>query len=505
MSQALIELDEPFIRVPSPDEAEPYLGPEHTWATQQAKRLAEIKVAQGYEIHRFAPQQVPAPGKQWMAASNRADILVFGGAAGCSKSYYLLLELMRHVRNGKARSIIFRRTYSQVFQPGGLWDVSAEIFPNFGGRAREGEADYLFESGYKIKFAHLQHDKDRYTWQGAQGDVWLYDEGTHFSEEQVFYTGISRGRSRSGMKPYVRITCNPDPDSWLRRWVDWWIDADGWPIPERDGVLRYFVKDGDNLIWGDSHADIMRQMPGINPVRIKSFSFISAKLSDNPILMNLDPAYEGNIDALSYVERMRLKGNWNIKASGGNFFKHEYFRIIDNLPPLVQLIRHWDLAATEPSQQNPDPDWLVGTLMGVTADFDLVIVDRVKVRVTPGRVDSTIERAASQDYQQFSHRYTVGIEQEGGSSGKKDAERYVRMLKQRVWIHKPDASKEVRARGPSSHAEHCGILLMRGDWNDDFIRQLCAFPNGAHDDDADSLSGGFLFLQENKSRKLSGW
>ena len=502
MAAILLNKDDlPETRVPDQDEQEPDLGPVYNWQTAQAKRLAEIKIAEGHEISRFAPQ----PGKQWMAAACSADILVYGGAAFGGKSFLILLDALRHVRNGMARTVVFRRTYSQIFQPGGLWDVAAEIYPKFGGVSRESQVDYTFESGYKIKFAHLQHEKDRYTWQGAQGDVWLYDEGTHFTEDQVFYTGISRGRSRSGMRPYVRITCNPDPNSWLRRWVDWWIGPDGWPDPERDGVIRYFVKEGDTVVWGDSPEEIMRKMPGIKPVRIKSFCFISSTIYDNKIGMSLDPAYEGNIDALSYVERMRLKGNWNIKAGGGNFFREKYFRIIDNLPDLRLVIRHWDMAATEPTPENPDPDWLCGTLMGITKNFDLVIIDRIKERVTPGRVDAIIQRAAEQDFQQFRHRYSVGIEQEPGSSGKKEAERYVRMLRQKVWVHRPDQSKEVRARALSAHAEHCSILVMRGHWNDDYIKELCAFPDAAHDDQVDSSTGGFQYFQENKGRDLSGY
>lgn len=52
-----------------------------------------------------------------------------------------------------------------------------------------------------------------------------------------------------GVNPYIRCTCNPDPDSFVAALVEWWIEQDpaspryGLPIPERDGVLRYFIRD----------------------------------------------------------------------------------------------------------------------------------------------------------------------------------------------------------------------------------------------------------------------
>lgn len=65
-----------------------------------------------------------------------------------------------------------------------------------------------------------------------------FDELTHFSEAQFWYM-LSRNRSMSGVRPYVRATTNPDADSWVAKLIDWWIDdVSGYPIPERGGVVR---------------------------------------------------------------------------------------------------------------------------------------------------------------------------------------------------------------------------------------------------------------------------
>ena len=57
---------------------------------------------------------------------------------------------------------------------------------------------------------------------------------------------------------------------------------------------------------------------------IKSFCFIASSLEDNQALLQNDIGYESSLKALSHIDYERLrKGNWNIKASGGEFFKNE--------------------------------------------------------------------------------------------------------------------------------------------------------------------------------------
>jgi hypothetical protein len=47
----------------------------------------------------------------------------------------------------------------------------------------------------------------------------------------------------------MRCTCNPDPESWVKEIIEWWLDKDGYPIQERSGVIRYFINKNDNFIW----------------------------------------------------------------------------------------------------------------------------------------------------------------------------------------------------------------------------------------------------------------
>ena len=73
---------------------------------------------------------------------------------------------------------------------------------------------------------------------------------------------VSRNRSTCGVRPYIRATCNPDADSWVADFLAWWIDPEtGLPIPERAGVLRYYIRVSDKIVWADRPEELMRHLP----------------------------------------------------------------------------------------------------------------------------------------------------------------------------------------------------------------------------------------------------
>ncbi len=264
----------------------------------------------GAETGQGAPTIVrPQKGPQTMFLASPADIAILGGAAGGGKSWALLMEPLRHVHNPQFGGVIFRRTTVQVRNEGGLWDESMKLYPPIGSRPFEHELYWKFPSGAAISFAHIEHDKTVLNWQGSQIPYLGFDELTHFSAKQFWYM-VSRNRSMSGVRPYIRATTNPDADSWVAGFISWWIDpATGFAIPERAGVLRWMVRIGDKIIWADSPEGLAQYTsPDGTPIPPKSVTFVPAKLSDNPALMAADPGYLANLMALPTVERERLLG-----------------------------------------------------------------------------------------------------------------------------------------------------------------------------------------------------
>lgn len=284
------------------------------------------------------PREIePQPGFQMKALSTSADIAILGGAAGVGKTFVILLEYLRHIHNPNWGGVAFRRTSPQIRNEGGLWDTSMGIYPGAGAIPKESFLEWQFPKGSKLKFSHLEYEKNILDWQGSQIPFIAFDELTHFSKKMFFYL-LSRNRSTCGVAPYVRATCNPDPDSWVAELIEWWIDSNtGFPIPERDGVLRYFTMDGDKYIWGDTPEGVIDKAwyflekivdsSGLDPkIFVKSLTFITGKIYDNKALLSANPQYLANLLAQDEATKSALfDGNWKVVLSENDIYPYKSF------------------------------------------------------------------------------------------------------------------------------------------------------------------------------------
>lgn len=446
----------------------------------------------------------PQPGPQTAFLECDADVVFYGGSAGGGKTYALLINPLYHKDNSKFGCVTFRRTTKQVRSEGGLWDTAVDLYSSIGAKPNGSEMYFNWPSGCKFSFAHMEHEKNRLDWQGAQVPLIQFDELTHFTWKQFTYM-LSRNRSMSGVKGQIRATLNPDSDHWARAFIDWWIGEDGFAIEDRSGVIKWFVVRGDDVVWGDTSEELVEQFPDSLP---KSFTFIRSKLSDNKILMESDPGYLANLQALSRVDRGQLlDGNWNIRASAGMYFQRSDFEIVDAPPPVEQWVRAWDQAATKKHDSASkktsadDPDWTVGVKMGKTRDFRWVIEHVERFRENPKKVDQKIQNLASVDGKSVSIR----LAQDPGQAGKSQARAQIGMLAGFTAHSKPvTGDKETRAKPLSSQAEAGNVLLVRGPWNEVFLRELENFPDGAHDDQVDAAADAFDELSRPSAAAIVG-
>lgn len=447
----------------------------------------------------------PQPGPQEKFLASPADIAIYGGAAGGGKTWALLLEPLRHISNPDFGAVFFRRNTTQVRNEGGLWDESLKLYPGAGGDPKSHVLEWGFPSGASISMAHLEHDKTVLNYQGAQIALECFDELTHFTEKQFWYM-LSRNRSMCGVRPYVRATCNPDADSWVAEFISWWIDqSTGLAIPERSGVLRWFVRVGDELIWADKPEDLaehkMITPEGEVPIPPKSVTFISASLTDNKALMAADPGYMANLLALDRVERERLlSGNWKIRPSAGLYFQRGWCEIVDVVPNDLRIVRGWDLASTPKTHSN-NPDWTTGTKMGRGSDGTYYVLDHVWGQLGPSDVERLILNTASDD----GRSVQIGIPQDPGQAGKAQVASFVKMLAGYNVRSKPVTGDKVTRFAPfSAQAEAGNVKVLRGPWNRRWFSELENFPpeNDGHDDDADSTSEAFSALAEFRETKV---
>jgi predicted phage terminase large subunit-like protein len=284
----------------------------------------------------------------------------------------------------------------------------------------------------------------------------------------------------------MRATLNPDPDHWARQFIDWWIDEDGFAIPERSGVIRWFVLVSDDVIWSSDKEELAKKYPNSTP---KSFTFIKSSLEDNQILMKADPGYLASLQAMPRVERARLlDGNWNIRPSAGMYFRRSDFDVVDTPPHCVKWVRAWDQAGTKKTSKNPNPDWTAGAKMGRTPGGQYVVAHMERFQENPSAVDKRIKNTASVDGKET----MIRLAQDPGQAGKSQARSQTSMLSGYNVKAKPvTGDKETRAKPFSAQCEAGNVMVVRGPWNEDFFRELENFPEGENDDQVDAVADAF--------------
>lgn len=401
----------------------------------------------------------------------------------------------------------------QIMNAGGLFDASQAIYRMIPGAVsrKNPRPHWIFPSGAVIYFAHLEHEDNVFDWQGTELQLIEFDEATHFTDRQFWYM-LSRARGMAGIRPYIRCSCNPDPDSFVRNLISWWIGKDGLAIPERSGVIRYFARVDGEFVWGATVDEVVEQNPtDIDKRDVKSFTFISSKLTDNEILMKENPDYMANLKALDAVNRARLlDGNWDARGSAGMYFPRNKVNLIDEIPDdVIRWVRAWDLAGTEDKKQNnPEdgPAYTAGVLMGKRRSGGIVVADVVNQRLNSSDVRSLVLNTARADKAAYKSRYKIRMNQDPGQAGKDQAAQYIKLLSGfSVNIERESGSKETRAEPLSAQwigvkgSEKGNVYVLNAPWTTAYLAQMDGFPDRKFKDMADASSTGFLELEKSNA------
>ncbi|MGJ7024923.1 terminase large subunit domain-containing protein [Petrimonas sulfuriphila] len=254
-------------------------------------------------------------------------------------SFSLLLETLKDYKNKDFRATIFRREVDDLSD---LIDTSHSVYGDFGTYNRsKADMTWNFQSGASLKFNYYSDNYEEFKvrMQGKQYSYIGIDEVTHIEYPKFKYL-ITNNRNAYGIRNRIWGTSNPDPDSWVAKFIDWWIGDDGLPIKERNGVVRYCFMNGDSIndiVWGDSREEVYEQCRSIidkywlpayeeygtpADLFVKSVAFVEAKLADNIQLMRSDPTYLANLAGQSEEQRSRdLEGNWKFKTVGDDMIK----------------------------------------------------------------------------------------------------------------------------------------------------------------------------------------
>ena len=171
--------------------------------------------------------------------------------------------------------MIIRRSYPELYA--NHLKPLKKMLPLGAYKYNDSKKEITFPNGSQIVFKYCANDKDLDNFQGTECDVLFIDEATQFSEEQYkILIACVRGVS-NGIPKRVYLTCNPGGQG--HQWVK-----------------RLFID--------------RQYHDGENP---NDYSFIQAGVRDNKILMDTQPDYIKQLEALpTKLREAWLEGSWDI-------------------------------------------------------------------------------------------------------------------------------------------------------------------------------------------------
>ena len=438
---------------------------------------------------------------------SEADVTLFGGAAGSGKSEIGVIDFLKYTDIPNFIGVITRRTTPQLHGPGGILTKCKRIFSQsyspdeYRWFSKDGKFKF-FKSGAEIYLKHFENDEAADNWQGTEANLFLADEGTQFTLFQLQYI-MSRMRNPScpEVRPHLKITCNPDADHPLAKWVEPYLKEDGTPDRSKDGMIRYFsFQDGD-FVWGDTKEELTEKY-GIAETDSLSFTFISANVYDNKIVQEVNPKYVAWLKGLRGVERARLlEGNWKVREQGSGYFKREWITPVKyHEQEFVSMVRAWDIAGSLPTESNPNPDWTVGTLMGKTKQGRYVVCHVERFRARYGEVMQKIIDTARTD----PDGTRILLPKDPAAAGKIAAQEMLKNLLAEgltATFMTTNQKKVLRFQPFAVAAENGLVDYIEDEWNDTFFYELEAFDGsrGKKDDIVDTISDAFSSLSSKRN------
>jgi len=301
------------------------------------------------------------------------QFMVIGGAMGSGKSYLMSMLTTMLMDDPNTRVGFFRETLRQLEDSGGLVDTTKSIYGKISDALKYKAVAKPYPGitiksgpgqGARIEFRPLNSEADLENARGLQYTMIGIDEGTCFSQTQIEFL-MARLRSQSRHSGRMIVSCNPDPDHYLCRMIeDYYLDEEGYPIEDRAGDIRYYLRRSGEYFWGNSKEEVAEilgeELTEELAKKIMSFTFIGMTIYDNPVLLKEEPGYLAHLEGLGRVEKARnLHGNWFMRAESSGLFKRQWLKSasIADIPEGCNAMRAVDKAHTPPSEVNPEPDY----------------------------------------------------------------------------------------------------------------------------------------------------
>lgn len=175
---------------------------------------------------------------------------------------------------------------------------------------------------------------------------------------------------------------------------------------------------------------------------------------------------------------------------GGGMFPIENFKIVSQLPPkdeIMKSVRFWDKAATEDGGA-----FTAGVLMHRMRDGRFLVSHVFRKQMNRHDREKAMKLQAVIDDAAFDGVH-IWLEQEPGSGGKDSANMTVTNLAGHSAFYEPSrGDKTIRADPYAGQVQASNVLLLSGEWNQEFIDEHEAFPNSKYKDQVDAAGGAFM-------------
>ena len=206
-------------------------------------------------------------------------------------------------------------------------------------------------------------------------------------------------------------------------------------------------------------------------------------------------------DALERIAKVLKNGFFALfqqrpQPAEGSTFKRKWFQVHDRAPLGLKWVRYWDLALST----NKGADWTCSAAIAIDEDGVLYIRDMIRGQWEwPDAKKIIVQTMLSEP------KVAHGIELKmHGLAALQELQREARVAHISLRGVGVDGDKEERAAAWSDRAESGKVVLIAGEWVNDFLLEVTQFPNAAHDDQVDTVSGGVVMVAKGKSKVLGG-
>jgi predicted phage terminase large subunit-like protein len=172
----------------------------------------------------------------------------------------------------------------------------------------------------------------------------------------------------------------------------------------------------------------------------------------------------------------------------GALFLRANIRVLEAEPPGIAWVRSWDLAWTERTTS----DFTAGVKMGMMADGTVVVADVIHLRAEWPAIVRLIADTARWD----GRSVRQGVEVVGAQAAAVQTLLADPMLVAHTIVPITVIKDKLsRALPLVARSEQGKFAIVRANWNQKFLDELCSFGAGArHDDQVDACSGGMTLL-----------